>query len=225
MQGYDFIMLAVVGVAILLGYRKGLAWQVASLGSIVVSYLVAYRFHDQLAVHIDVGAPWNKFVAMLILYLATSLCIWFLFRLVRGFLDKAKLKEFDHHLGAVFGGAKGVLLCVVITLFAVSLLSPQVSESIVNSKSGYYIAKLLDRSAAMVPPELHEKLAPLLAKLDERFEVARPEGSGTYADPLAEPSIDPFADGYGQPEPRQANRSTDDPLLPSREYGSQSDWR
>ncbi len=204
MQGYDFIMLAVVGLAALLGYRKGLAWQIASLGSIVVSYFVAYRFHNQLAVYIDVGQPWSKFLAMLILYLAASLVIWFLFRLVREFLDKAKLKEFDQHLGALFGGAKGVLLCVVITLFAVSLLSPQVSESIVHSNSGYFIARLLDRSVAMVPPELHEKLAPMLQKLDERFDGVRSDETDEFNTSIA--------------EPRQANRSTDDPLL-------QGDWR
>jgi hypothetical protein len=55
---------------------------------------------------------------MLALYLATSLAVWLLFRLVAGIIDKVKLKDFDRQVGALIGVAKGVLLCLVITFFA-----------------------------------------------------------------------------------------------------------
>jgi membrane protein required for colicin V production len=158
-----------VGLAALFGYWKGLAWQVASLASIFASYFVAYRFRDEVAQHINAQPPWNTFAAMLVLFLGTSLVIWVLFRLVKGFLDRAKLKEFDQHLGAILGAGKGVVLCMVITLFAVSLAGDSVRRAIIFSRSGTYIAKLLDKSEAVMPPELHDVLAPYLEQLDNRF--------------------------------------------------------
>ena len=68
MQTYDLLMLLVLGAATLFGFWKGMAWQVASLASLVVSLFVARRFADQLAPMISDHAPWNKFVAMLAIY-------------------------------------------------------------------------------------------------------------------------------------------------------------
>jgi membrane protein required for colicin V production len=166
MQTYDIIMLIVLGATTFIGFRKGLVWQLASLAAIVVSYLVAVQFRDVLSNHIDAEPPWNTFLAMLILYIGTSFVIWLVFQFVRGFIDRAKLREFDRQLGAIFGLAKGVLLCVIITLFAVTLLGDQQRQQIIDSKSGLYIAQLLDRADAVMPDELHDFLHPYLHRLD-----------------------------------------------------------
>jgi membrane protein required for colicin V production len=166
MQTYDIIMLVVLAATTFLGFRKGLAWQIASVAAIVVSYLVAVQFREVLAPRIDAEPPWNTFLAMLILYVGTSFVIWLVFQFVRGFIDRAKLHEFDHQLGAVFGLAKGVLLCVIITLFAVTLLSDDQRRQIIHSRSGLCIAQLLDRADAIMPEELHEFLHPYLHRLE-----------------------------------------------------------
>ena len=67
MQAYDLIMLIVIGMATIFGAIKGFAWQVASLASIIVSYIVAYRFRFDVAAMIQAKPPWNQFLAMLIL--------------------------------------------------------------------------------------------------------------------------------------------------------------
>ena len=58
---------------------------------------------------------------MLVLYLVTAAAIWIVFHLVSSIIDRVQLKEFDRQLGAIFGLAKGILYCVVITFFAVTL--------------------------------------------------------------------------------------------------------
>ena len=83
MQIYDIIMLTVLLVAIVMGYRKGFAWQVASLAAIFASYFVAIRFRDVVAERIDAREPWNIFLAMLILYVGCSFASAS-FRLLRG---------------------------------------------------------------------------------------------------------------------------------------------
>jgi len=94
------------------------------------------------------------------------LIVWVCFNLISEIIERVKLKEFDRQLGALFGAAKGVLLCVLITLFSVALLGDTQRKAICTSKSGYYIAVLLDRTDMMIPRELHDVLAPYLDRLD-----------------------------------------------------------
>jgi len=177
MQTYDLIMLAVLAVATVFGARKGLAWQVASISSIVASYFIAYRFREPVAAAIKADPPWNTFLAMLIVYLSASAAIWWAFRFVSEVIDRVRLKEFDHHAGAVLGFCRGILWCVIITLFAVTLLGESQRQKIVQSKSGHYIALLLDRSEAIMPTELQGVLAPYLRTLDERLGLGNPVAS------------------------------------------------
>jgi membrane protein required for colicin V production len=169
MQTYDLLMLLVLVAATLFGFWKGMAWQIASLASLVVSYVAALRFSSQLAPVFGEHAPWNRFVAMLVIYIATSFVIWSLFRLVSGAIDKVRLESFDRQLGAMFGLAKGVLLCVAITFFAVTLLPPAQGEAIVSSQSGRYIVALLDKSHSVFPPEIHQVVDPYLNKIEQRL--------------------------------------------------------
>lgn len=176
MQGYDLLMIFVLLAAVVWGAWKGLAWQIASLASLVASYIVALSFRQQLAQYINASPPWNMFLSMLILFLGTSLIVWIGFNLVAEMIEKVKLKEFDRQIGAIFGLAKGVLLCVLITLFAVTLLSEPQRQAICNSKSGYYIAVLLDKADAVIPGELHQVLDPYIDRLDSQVPHQHTEG-------------------------------------------------
>ena len=177
MEAYDIIMLIVLLTTTFIGFRKGLAWQVASVAAIVVSYIVAIQFRDVVAEKINTAPPWNTFLAMLILYVGTSFVIWIIFQMVRGGIDRAKLEGFDQQLGALLGLGKGILLCVIITFFAVTLLGDAQRQKIIQSRSGHYIAQLIDQADTVMPEELHDFLNPYLQRLDEGL-----EGSGQTPD-------------------------------------------
>ena len=170
MQTYDLLMLLVLVAATFFGFWKGMAWQVASLASLVVSYFAALRFADQLAPMISNHAPWNKFVAMLAIYIATSFVIWTLFRLVSGVIDRVKLDGFDRQMGALIGFAKGVLLAIAITFFAVTILPQNQKDMIIASRTGEYIVRLLDKTHAIVPPEIHEVIHPYVQRIEQRLD-------------------------------------------------------
>ena len=174
MQAYDLIMLVVLAMATIFGAIKGFAWQVASLASIFISYLVAVNFRFDLAEMIQAAPPWNQFLAMLILYVGTSFVIWVGFRLLSGAIDQVRLKEFDRHLGAAFGLAKGGIYCLLITMFAMTLLGPKQQHAICQSRSGYYIASALDSAGGVLPKDLHDVVGPYLAKLDEKLHQRLP---------------------------------------------------
>ena len=84
---YDWLMLIILVLTTVFGAWKGMAWQVASLASLVLSFAVALRFSPLVAPMFGENAPWNRFLAMLVLYLATGAVIWLLFRLVAGLID------------------------------------------------------------------------------------------------------------------------------------------
>lgn len=168
MQNYDLLMLLVLVAATVFGFWKGMAWQIASLASLVVSYFASLKFSEQLAPIFGQQAPWNKFVAMFAIYVGASFIIWALFRLVSGIIDQIRMESFDKQLGAMFGFAKGVLLCVGITFFAVTLWPAQ-GPAIVGSQSGHYIVALLDKAHAVFPPEIHQVVDPYLNKIEQRL--------------------------------------------------------
>jgi membrane protein required for colicin V production len=162
-------MLTILAGSTILGAIKGLAWQLASIASIVVSYFAAYHFREPLSRSIQAEPPWNRFFAMLVLFTGTSLVIWVAFRLVSNTIDHLKLKDFDRQIGALFGLAKGGLYCVLATLFGATLLGDQARQMIGDSKSGQYIASLLGRSDAIIPSEAREILAPYLKQFDQQL--------------------------------------------------------
>ena len=157
---YDIVMLVVIGGAIWFGWWKGLAWQIASLAAIIVSYIVAVNFREPVSHYISADEPWNRIAAMLILFLGTSLLIWTIYASVSKSLKKMELKGFDHQAGALLGAVKGALLCMIITMFAVSLLGQKAHDAIHQSRSGRYVVNGITKVSAIVPAELAKYIQP-----------------------------------------------------------------
>jgi membrane protein required for colicin V production len=173
MPTYDLALLAVIVATTVYGFWKGMAWQLASLGSFALSYMAALKFSDQLAPLLSKEAPWNRFLAMLVIYLATSMVIWLVFRVVSNFIARVQLKEFDRQVGGLFGLAKGVLLATVITFFAVTL-SADAREMVLKSRSGYYIAVFIHRATPVMPKEVRTLLEPYIDRLDKGLDPRAP---------------------------------------------------
>ena len=189
MQTYDWVMILVVLSATLWGAWRGLARQLASLASLVVSYFLALKFSTLLAPRINVEPPLNRLVAMAIVFTLSSLVIWLLFRLVSGVMDRLKLQEFDRQMGGLIGAGQGLLLCVVITFFAGTVTADPMRREIMTSKSGHYIGYVVDRAPAVLPHEIHEVLSPYLKQLDEQLEhdhVEVPPAGGTKPAPASD---------------------------------------
>jgi len=223
MQGYDIVMLGVMVFAIFRGYVKGLAWQISSIASIVVSYFVAYRFKDRITPMIDMADPWRGLIAMMALFIGSSLIIWFIFQNIRASIEKAKLKDFDQQLGAIFGGIKGAAWCTAITLVALSFLQQGMAQQIVNSRSGGYIARLLVSSKKIIPREVQVAVQPYIQRAEQQLQQ-RADGTNPFTnDDGWEEAVEipmPAADGeswFGE------SNSNNDPLRQIDD--GTTDWR
>ncbi len=182
-EGYDLVMLGILAAAAMLGYFKGIVWQLAWIAGIAASAFVALRFGGPLAPFFGSQAPWNRLVAMLALYAGTSLAVWLVFSVISGVIKTVKLSAFDHQMGLLLGLAKGALLCVVVTFFAVTL-APDYRNQIVGSRSGRLVAELIVRADQILPPDVVATVAPFVQRFED--ELNRPAGApGVPGQPAA----------------------------------------
>ncbi|MGA2031166.1 MAG: CvpA family protein [Thermoguttaceae bacterium] len=172
-QSYDLLMVAVFAFSALFGAWKGMAWQIAAVAALVLSTAMSLRFGGPLAPYVSHEEPWNRFLAMLILYVGTSLVVWLLFRAVAKFINRVQLREFDHQLGALLGGVKGALWCILISFFAVTLSEPA-RQVVLHSRSGHYIAVLTQRAEPILPQEVRAHLGKYLEELDRKLDPKTP---------------------------------------------------
>ena len=167
---YDLLMLVIFLGAVIFGAWKGLAWQIASFAAVVVSYFVAINFREPVAAYISAEPPWNKFGAMLLLFLGTNLVIWLIFGRARETIKRMHLGGFDRQAGALLGAAKGALLCMVVTMFAVTLFGERTTQAICSSRSGGYIASGINQLTTVVPDEIHDVLNPYVERFNQELE-------------------------------------------------------
>jgi membrane protein required for colicin V production len=194
LEGYDLVMLGILAGAALLGYFKGMVWQLAWIAGIVASSYVAFRFGAMLAPFFGTQAPWNRFAAMLAVYVGTSLAVWLVFRVISGAINAVHLSAFDHQLGLLLGLAKGVLLCVVVTFFSV-ILAPAYRHQIVASRSGRLVAELIVRADTYLPKEIHETVDPFVKQFEKQFDPSMNMPAAAAGQPSAL---------AGQPSPLKA---------------------
>jgi membrane protein required for colicin V production len=221
-QFYDIVMLVVLAVAVIFGVWKGVAWQVAALASVFVSAAVAIHSSSSISGLFPYEEPWNRYIAMLVLYVVTAGGIWLLFRLISNIIDRVKLKEFDRQLGAMFGLAKGVLYCVLITFFAVTLSEPA-RQMVLVSRSGTLIARGIRNANPILPQDIRTHLGKYIDELDERLHappVQTTQGealsaAGTSAVPVSTPpSTLPAPAAAQTPSPKPETKKTLKDLLP-----------
>ncbi len=182
MSIYDLAMIILFVGSILWGFWKGLAWQVASLAAIFVSYFVSMTFRGTVAQFISAEPPWNQFAAMLILFLGSALVVWSIFAVVKNRIREMNMGGFDRQAGAVVGAVQGGLLCMVVTMFAVALLGPTARNAIYASRSGGYIVRGINQVSAIVPAEIHAYIDPYIADFNRK--IVDPNGNLPYVEPL-----------------------------------------
>ncbi|MDR2438674.1 MAG: CvpA family protein [Planctomycetaceae bacterium] len=161
MSVFDLIIFAVLIAFAFRGWMTGMVAQIVSVGSLVVSWIVASRFAFLIAPSIPAEEPWNNIGAIIVLFIIT----FFAVRLVHHYLEKKikdwNLAKWNRHLGGLLGFLKGLILCMVLTFFGV-MLSEITREIVFKSKSGNYLVRLIETTETFIPSDscqlLHQQL-------------------------------------------------------------------
>lgn len=121
MTGFDFVLLAILAISVVLGLLRGLLKEVLSLVAYASAFLAAIWWGPTIS---DWSAQWisQPFVSMALAYLgvfiAVLLSIGFVNMVLSALLSKTGLTPADHGLGAMFGLLRGVLFILILVILA-----------------------------------------------------------------------------------------------------------
>ncbi len=202
MVWYDFVILAILVYGVWQGASRGLVMQLAWIVAIVLCFKFADKLAPQIESHISVEPPLRHWIAMFILYLGFSLGSFLVARSLSNAIDKAKLKDFDRHLGGLFGLLKGAVLSLVVTFFAVTL-SESLQETVVRSWTGNVACQILDVVKPLTPEDAHPLITESLDKYKAALHQGHDENHGT------ETSLRGFLNGQHDHDNTTDNRESE----------------
>lgn len=192
MVTYDWVMIAILVLGVVQGAWRGMAWQIAPIASLVLGYIVAVPMSTRLAPFFGNTAPTNRFIALLVLYCAVALGVYLVARALRESIERFKMVEFDRHLGALFGGVKGVLVCLIVTFFAVGL-SETARDYVLHTNSGVAAGHVIHHLEPVMPEQMEDLLHPYLAAIHDPRSHEPKEGALMEAKPASQVTTKPLA--------------------------------
>lgn len=217
---YDLIIFGLLVICTVRGATKGFVWQVAAIGALGICFFFAQTGSLAIAPLIKLDPPLNRWVAMFVLYIGASFVSFAAARAIRRSLEKWQFVEYDKHLGAIFGFAKGAAIGLIITFFAVTL-SERARGAVLASYSGNAAGHVLFALHPVLPTELHAVIDPYLEKLGRKV-VHHGDDFGSHPDGDHDHAED---DGFGLPPsfnvkpPQQAGTRPNWPA-PADDFGT-----
>ncbi len=128
MTVFDYVVLTIIGLSILLSVMRGLVQEILALAAWVLSFWLAGKYAGQGAHWMPAGLPSDS-MRYMAAFLAIFCAVWLLSAIVRitlnQFLKTTGLKPLDRMLGSVFGLSRGVLLVLMLVLIAGMTQIPQ----------------------------------------------------------------------------------------------------
>jgi membrane protein required for colicin V production len=116
----DWLLCAVLLFSMLLGAWRGLVYELMSLASWVVAFVLAQWLAEDVAQMLPVltgAADKVRYAAAFVLvFVATLFAAGLVSWLLKKLVESAGLRPVDRALGSVFGVARGVLLLLVATV-------------------------------------------------------------------------------------------------------------
>lgn len=163
---FDLAIVVILAFTTWRGAAKGLVWQLAWIAALILCFTVSGTAAPPIARLIPVEEPLNRWIAMFVVYVVSVFVTFWIARRIRDWMEKHRFKDFDHHLGALFGLAKGVLVALTATFFLVTL-SSAARAIVLDSHSGYAAALVMDRLHPLMSEEFHDALEPYIHQLDD----------------------------------------------------------
>jgi uncharacterized membrane protein required for colicin V production len=150
--------------------------------------MFAETFSAIVGPHVSLEPPLNEWVILFGAYLFFSFLAFGVARVLNHGIEKAELKEFNRHLGAIFGFLKGAVVCLVLTFFIATL--PSLHNTILNSKSGRVAAIVMNKIHPVMPEKLHDSLEKYIHSLDDLDTGLPPAAEPGHAH---EDEVDPWS--------------------------------
>lgn len=163
----DLVVLGVLLYCAVRGASRGLLSQL----SWVIALLLCFKFSGTLAPAIEpmigVDPPLQQWLAMLAVYVGLCGVSFVVAGMLSSWMAKAKIIDFDKHLGGILGFVKGVIICMTVMFFAITM-SPPMRQIVSQTYSGYGAALILHNSKYLIPL-LPENAIPTVQNVIDNF--------------------------------------------------------
>ncbi len=209
---YDVLVVCILLFFMIKGASRGLIWQLAGIAGILLCLTFAGTASRVIGPHINLAPPTNQWAVMFITYLLATFVAFGFARTLNGWINQLELKEFNRHLGAVFGLLKGALLVLIMT-FMIVTFSAKSRDMLKDSKAAQIAARVIYQIEPIVP----DKLSAQVAKYIDMFEQTGFGKNSVLSDDEVLPEEDALLGGGEAPV-------SDDTTLGKPEPFSPYDW-
>lgn len=121
MTSFDYVVLTIIGLSIILSMMRGLVREALAIMGWVAAFYVAKTYANEILPMMPVDIPTEPLrilAAFLVLFLATLLVASLLGIALSAIFKKIGLGWLNRLLGAVFGLARGILIVCIIVFLA-----------------------------------------------------------------------------------------------------------
>lgn len=160
MTSFDYLVLAITGLSIILSVMRGLLAEVLSIAGWLAAFFVAKTYANQVVPMMPVEIPTESLrilAAFLMLFFATLLVASLLAIALSTIFKKIGLGWFNRLLGGVFGLARGLLI-VCILVFLAGLTDAPKDERWRNAMFSAPIEALVVSLLPCVPASIAEHI-------------------------------------------------------------------
>ena len=185
MSGFDWVLVAVVALSVLVAAAQGFFFEVFSLAGAVLGYLLAAWGHGRLAPFFE---PYVKSrsvaeaAGFIVIFFCVLLIAGVVAKVARWTMKEAGLRWMDRFLGGLFGLLRGTVVCTVLVM-AATAFSPEASW-LQRSELSRYFSLTARVAMAVAPPALQDKFHEGLALIRRtRMDNLAPIGSGKATAP------------------------------------------
>ena len=128
LTGYDLVVLVLFALLVIRGFWLGFLKQVTGLLALYLGYVVAGQYHDNISPFLREISHNPKvvfFTSYVILFVATYVAVMLAGKALTHVMQLTVSSWFDKMLGGVLGGAKALLLIIIVHIVLTMALSPE----------------------------------------------------------------------------------------------------
>mgnify|MGYP001366422167 CR=1 FL=1 len=165
---YDGAMAAILIAGMVRGAWRGITWQLASIGSLVLGYLFSYPVSAVIAPKLPGTPEAARAMSMAAAYVVVSTAVFAVAWMVRNVIRRLKFDAFDRHLGMMLGGVEGIAVGILATILVASV-APRTRDVIFSSPTGKLVNGLVSHIGPVLPGEIRDALTILVAMRARHF--------------------------------------------------------
>lgn len=176
MNTLDIVILLVLAFAVIRGLFRGFVGEISSIVGIVIGFILANRYHEQVLPLVGSILPDPAIASLLsyaLIFITGLILVLIIAGILRHLLKISLLGWLDRLAGASMGLIKGALLSVLIVLALTTFLSPR-AEVLSTSRFAPYVNQFSALLADLMPPNLRrefdENSRPLREQWRERVQ-------------------------------------------------------